>query len=641
MLRVADMPSAELLVAKIVFWIVWIGFIVSAVDTLQFGPFQGLVEEFFRFVPRFLVALLVLALGFLVGNFLWRATLLASVNAGLPAARLLSGTLRLLVIAIAVVMALEQLGLATTVVLTAFAITFGALMLGLAIAFGLGGQDAARALLEQHVKSQEAARNRRRPAFVTAGAPREHVSSCEWQCSFIPPHSPARIRHRRSRPRRATSSSMVLARAGQRLWQVLPLGPTGYGDSPYQCFSAFAGNPLLISLDLLVDQGLLAESDVRGAYRFDEGTIDFPTVIAHRRALWPRVLDRFDQRRRRLCATGSKASAPRRPAGWTTSRSSWRSRPARAPGVDDVGTRYRTARTGRRRALVGRCAHEIQLHKLTQFLFFEQWQGVRDACHARSIDIMGDLPIFVAHDSADVWARREWFRLEPDGRPTVVAGVPPDYFSASGQLWGNPHYRWDALARTGYAWWVERFRALLDLVDRVRIDHFRGFEASWEVPYGATTAVRGGGRRDQARALFEAVRSGLQTERLPFVAENLGVITPEVEALRERFGLPGMAILQFAFGTDPQAPDFKPHNFPRNRVVYTGTHDNDTTLGWWTGDVGHSTRSSLDIDERARACPSLSRYHRIRSALGLHPRRVGVGRRHGDRPGARPAGPGK
>jgi 4-alpha-glucanotransferase len=243
------------------------------------------------------------------------------------------------------------------------------------------------------------------------------------------------------------------------------------------------------------------------------------------------------------------------------------------------------------------------MHKLTQFFFFEQWRRLREASRARSIAILGDLPIFVAHDSADVWARRELFRLDADGRSTVVAGVPPDYFSATGQLWGNPHYRWDALEQTGYAWWIERFRALLAVVDRVRIDHFRGFVASWEVPAEATTAIRGEWVEGPGAAFFDAVRSALGTDALPFVAENLGVITPEVEALRERLGFPGMAILQFAFGNDPQAPDFKPHNYPRNRVVYTGTHDNDTTVGWWTGEVGHSTRSKTDIEhEREHAC---------------------------------------
>jgi 4-alpha-glucanotransferase len=208
---------------------------------------------------------------------------------------------------------------------------------------------------------------------------------------------------------------------------------------------------------------------------------------------------------------------------------------------------------------------------------------------------MGDLPIFVAHDSADVWSRQELFRLDPSGHPDVVAGVPPDYFSATGQLWGNPHYRWDEIARTGYVWWIERFRALLTLVDAVRIDHFRGFEAAWEVPAKSPTAVNGKWAKGPGAALFEAVRAVLKLEQLPLVAENLGVITPGVEALRQKFGLPGMAILQFAFGTDPQAPDFRPHNYPRNLAVYTGTHDNDTTVGWWTGEIGHSTRSDSEI----------------------------------------------
>ena len=286
-----------------------------------------------------------------------------------------------------------------------------------------------------------------------------------------------------------------------------------------------------------------------------------------------------------------------------------------------------------------RCAREIRLHKLTQFLFFEQWQRVHDACRARSIQIMGDLPIFVAHDSADVWARRELFRLDAEGRPTVLAGVPPDYFSATGQLWGNPHYRWDVLERTGYRWWIDRFRALLALVDRVRIDHFRGFEASWEVPAGSSTAIRGEWVNGPGAALFEAVQAALNTDRLPVVAENLGVITPEVEALREALGFPGMAILQFAFGNDAHADDFKPHNYPRNLVVYTGTHDNDTTVGWWTGAAGHSTRSDAEIDTRARARAPLSGARRTGGALGVHPRGAGIGRGYGDRSSAGPAGP--
>ena len=374
----------------------------------------------------------------------------------------------------------------------------------------------------------------------------------------------------------------LLASGGQRLWQVLPLGPTGYGDSPYQCLSAFAGNPLLISLERLITDGLLTEAEAR-TQEVPVGPVDFPTVIGQRRALWHRVFDRFE-------ATGNPEMRARFDR-FCMAQASWLNDFALFAAIKDA--QGQTAWTmwdkdiARREpwALArwsARCAREARVHKLTQFLFFEQWERLRRACHARSIAIMGDLPIFVAHDSADVWARPELFRLDTEGRPTVLTGVPPDYFSGTGQLWGNPHYRWDSLGQTGYRWWVDRFRALLALVDLVRIDHFRGFEASWEVPGDATTALVGSWVKGPGALFFEAVQSALQTDRLPFVAENLGVITPEVEALRQRLGLPGMAILQFAFGSDPQAPSFRPHNHSRDLVVYTGTHDNDTTVGWWT-----------------------------------------------------------
>ena len=406
----------------------------------------------------------------------------------------------------------------------------------------------------------------------------------------------------------------LLAAAGQRLWQVLPLGPTGYGDSPYQCFSAFAGNTLLISLEQLIDSGVLTAAEAGDRHLFTSGDVDFAAVIAHRQTVWARVFHRFDaagatpmrERFDRFC---------RAHANWLDDFALFMS--VKEAHGHVAWTAWEPAIAQRDPSAIARwsarCAREIRLHKLTQFLFFEQWQRVREACHARSIEIMGDLPIFVAHDSADVWAKRELFRLDADGQPTVLTGVPPDYFSATGQLWGNPHYRWDAHQRTGYVWWVERFRALLSLVDRVRIDHFRGFEASWEVPGAATTAMHGEWVKGPGLSLFEAVQSAMGTDDLPFVAENLGVITPGVEALRARLQLPGMAILQFAFGNDPQAPDFKPHNYPRNLVVYTGTHDNDTTVGWWTGGIGHSTRSNTDREnEREHA----TRY------LGLHEREV-------------------
>ncbi|HEY8549233.1 MAG TPA: 4-alpha-glucanotransferase [Vicinamibacterales bacterium] len=386
-----------------------------------------------------------------------------------------------------------------------------------------------------------------------------------------------------------------LTEARQTIWQVLPLGPTGYGDSPYQCFSAFAGNPLLISLERLIDLGWLEEGDVGPA--FPQGPVDYAAVIAHRRTLWPRLVERFE-RAAPADVRDRFERFRRESAAWLDDYALFMA--VKSAHGEAAWTSWSTDIAQREPAAVARwrreMAREIRLHELTQFVFFEQWQALRAACHARGIVLMGDLPIFVAHDSADVWARRDLFKLEADGRPAVVAGVPPDYFSATGQLWGNPHYRWDALARDGYRWWIDRFRAVLALVDRVRIDHFRGFEAAWEVPGDAVTAVNGVWVKGPGAELFEAVQAALPEGPLPFVAENLGVITPEVEALRERFGLPGMAILQFAFGTDPQGPDFRPHNYPRNRVAYTGTHDNDTTVGWWTGDVGHSTRSAEDLE---------------------------------------------
>jgi 4-alpha-glucanotransferase len=242
-----------------------------------------------------------------------------------------------------------------------------------------------------------------------------------------------------------------------------------------------------------------------------------------------------------------------------------------------------------------RLADQVAVHKTSQFFFFSQWREIHALCRSRGIRLMGDIPIFVAHDSADVWARPEIFFLGKDGRPSFVAGVPPDYFSATGQLWGNPLYRWDVLARTGYAFWLERFRAILELVDLVRLDHFRGFEAYWEVPGDATTATSGRWVPGPGGALFDALVESLGP--LPIVAENLGVITPAVEALRERYGYPGMAILQFAFGNDDAADSFKPHNYPRNVVVYTGTHDNDTIQGWWNAGVGDTTRTATEVEK--------------------------------------------
>jgi 4-alpha-glucanotransferase len=241
-----------------------------------------------------------------------------------------------------------------------------------------------------------------------------------------------------------------------------------------------------------------------------------------------------------------------------------------------------------------RLKEETGIHKFAQFEFFRQWEKLKAHCKSLGIGIMGDLPIYVAHDSADVWAHPELFRLDEDSRPTAVAGVPPDYFSATGQLWGNPLYRWDVLAASGYRWWIDRFRASFKLFDMVRLDHFRGFEAYWEVPGTASTAAEGKWVKGPGTDFFHAVQAELKD--LPLVAENLGVITSEVENLRRQFGFPGMSVLQFAFGNDPQGPSFRPHNYLRELVAYTGVHDNDTTVGWWTSlGSGESTRSAEDI----------------------------------------------
>jgi 4-alpha-glucanotransferase len=383
-----------------------------------------------------------------------------------------------------------------------------------------------------------------------------------------------------------------LAGAEQRLWQVLPLGPTGYGDSPYQCFSAFAGNPLLVSLDRLVEDGLLTSEDVAGA-SFPDRVVDYGAVIAFKQA---RLQTAYERAKGDGKVQRAFDAFCREQAAWLDDFALFMAIKAAHDGVSwtewgpDVRSRKPRALEYWRREK----AEEARAHQFAQYLFFTQWRSLKAAAHDRGIEVMGDIPIFVAHDSADVWAHPDLFRLTPDGTPQVVAGVPPDYFSATGQLWGNPLYRWDEMARRGYAWWLDRFRATFEMVDRVRLDHFRGFEAYWEIPAGETTAVNGQWVKGPGAALFDALREGLGV--LPIVAENLGVITPEVEALRQRYGFPGMAILQFAWGSDAQGSTFIPHNYPRRLVVYTGTHDNDTTVGWWTAGVGDSTRTVEEVE---------------------------------------------
>jgi 4-alpha-glucanotransferase len=386
-----------------------------------------------------------------------------------------------------------------------------------------------------------------------------------------------------------------LASAGQKIWHVLPLGPTGYGDSPYQCLSTFAGNPLLIDLDQLAGEGLLTRADLAGAPAFPEDVVDYAAVIKFKREMLARAFRRFSEAATPAQSADFRAFA-KREANWLDDFSLFMASKNAHSGAPwtrwspPLSLRPPEAFDEWRQKL----RHEIAAEKFAQYVFFRQWHDLAEYCHNRGIRIMGDLPFYVAHDSADVWAGRNLFLLDPAGEPAFVAGVPPDYFCATGQLWGNPIYRWEAIANSGYAFWVARFKAALGLFDMLRLDHFRGFESYWQVPAGEPTAMRGEWVKGPGADLFDAVEGALGN--LPVVAENLGVITPAVERLREKFGYPGMSVLQFAFGTDPQAAGFRPHNYPCERAAYTGTHDNDTAVGWWTSTgSGDSTRTRDEI----------------------------------------------
>jgi 4-alpha-glucanotransferase len=400
-----------------------------------------------------------------------------------------------------------------------------------------------------------------------------------------------------------------LLAAGQKLWQVLPLNPTGYGDSPYQCFSAFAGNPLLLSLERLRDQGLLQESDLAQAPPFPENSIDFGATIQFKRPVLRRAAEAFFNDASRA----DRAAFDR----FCESASPWLDDFALFMALKDVhnGTAWTTwdeeIRRRDPRAVSEwtlRLAPQLNAIKYWQFEFFRQWEDLKTYCRQRDIRLMGDIPIYVAHDSADVWARPELFYLDDRGNPTVVSGVPPDYFSATGQLWGNPIYRWDVLEADGFRWWIERFRASLALFDMVRLDHFRGFESYWEVPASEATAIHGRWVKAPGSRLLSALQS--EFGELPIVAENLGVITPPVEQLREEFGLPGMSILQFAFGTDPQGASFRPHHYSHNLVAYTGGHDNDTVVGWWSSSgAADSTRTTEEVRQEHQAARAYLNFH--------------------------------
>jgi len=379
-----------------------------------------------------------------------------------------------------------------------------------------------------------------------------------------------------------------LAEAGQTLWQVLPLGPTGYGDSPYASYSAFAGNTLLVSPERLLAEDLLDSADLEVQ---PVGPVDFGKAHQLKTDLLRRSYERFKSTDLRsdfekFCEQQSH---------WLNDYALYRALKDDQGGV--AWTEWDVALDKARERLKS----QIEAQMFYQFLFFRQWADLRRYCHDRGIRIIGDFPIFVAHDSADVWTNPEQFKLDPDGKPLVVAGVPPDYFSSTGQFWGNPLYDWDRMRANGFKWWIERVRAVFALVDVARVDHFRGFAACWEIPGGDKTAERGRWVDTPGRELFKSIREALG--ELPIIAEDLGVITSDVVALREELGFPGMRVLQFGFGGDPKTSVDLPHNYVRNVVAYTGTHDNDTAAGWFNSVPGEgSMRTASEIEEQRQFC---------------------------------------
>lgn len=396
----------------------------------------------------------------------------------------------------------------------------------------------------------------------------------------------------------ARAFAAELAAAGQRWWQMLPVGPVGYGNSPYSSESAFAGNPALLSLDSLVDDGLIPP-ELRHGPR-DRALRQAFEAFERRPPAERRELEAWSDAARDWLDDFALYRALKHAHGeveWTR----WH------PGVRDRDP-------GELQRARVQFADEIRFRRFEQYRFALDWCTLRAACASAGVGLIGDIPIFLAHDSADVWQHREMFFLDAEGRPSVVAGVPPDYFSTTGQRWGNPLYRWDVLRAQGFRWWIERFRSVLSRFDAVRVDHFIGFHRNWEIAADEPTAVHGRWLLAPGADLFLAVEAELG--HLPLIAEDLGLVTPEVRALRDRFNFPGIKLLQFAFGTDPQADLFLPHNYVRRSVAYTGTHDNDTTVGWFADPGGPGRARSPEECQKERL--AAMRYLGVDDSAEIH-----------------------
>ena len=385
------------------------------------------------------------------------------------------------------------------------------------------------------------------------------------------------------------------------VWQFLPTGPTAYGDSPYQPLSTFAGNEMMIAVDGLLESGLLRPGEADALAALPQHTVDYGTLIPLKTALLQRAAGRFERVAGSALKSARDDFCERHDGAWLRDYARYRILKARhgERPWPEWEPRYVHREPGALADLEAKAGPAIDAIRTIQFLFHHQWQAFRRYANDRGIRLFGDMPIYIALDSADAWANRDLVQVDRDGRPEFVAGVPPDYFSADGQLWGNPLYAWDRHAATGYRWWIERLRASLELADVVRIDHFRGFEAYWSVPAEAETARDGTWVPGPGDGLFEAIRRELG--ELPIVAENLGVITPEVEALRERHRLPGMIVLQFAVAD----PAFALADVPGDCVCYTGTHDNDTTRGWFAGSPD-DLRSPEEIERTRHAALAIT-----------------------------------
>ena len=399
-----------------------------------------------------------------------------------------------------------------------------------------------------------------------------------------------------------------LEKSGQTLWQVLPLGPTSFGDSPYQSFSTFAGNILLISPDILIKKGLLDESIKNEIPQFSNNKIDYGNVIKYKTGLYKKAFEKFKKTKNKafdefceknknwledyaLFVSLKDYFIEERKNEWESAEFKKFCKKTKGKLSENVQKDYyygavwstwpislvkREAATIKK--WQSKLADSILYYKFLQFEFFEEWFELKKYANSKDIKIIGDIPIFVAYDSADAWANPKNYYMDTEGFPTLVAGVPPDYFSATGQLWGNPLYKWSEHKNSKYKWWIDRIKSILSMVDIVRIDHFRGFESFWQVPFGEETAINGKWTKGPGAELFNAIKKELGS--LPIIAEDLGIITDEVNELRDKLQFPGMKVLQFAFD-DSENNDYLPHNYDKNCVVYTGTHDNDTTLGWY------------------------------------------------------------